>query len=145
MRQILFLLLCGAGAARAQTVSPAFYNTYAYTAYTVHDTTRGEPSKQVCGVSGSLTLRPTGTYKKRLSIVGPQGPVYFKQNGTFTVAGDSIRFDFIDKKAGEVQRGTFRFDPTRRQLHIVVRGHPNGSRGVYELVAAGPAVVPKSP
>lgn len=146
MRYFLGLLLlgCCTGAVRAQSVSPLLYTTYTYTAYTVHDTTTGEPPTQVCGVGGSLTLHPTGTYKKRLSIVGPQGPVYFKQDGTFAVAGDSIRFSFTDRKGSDVQRGTYRFDPSTRRLTIVIRGYPNGNRGVYELDAAKPGASSKT-
>ena len=145
MRQLLFLpLLCYVGAARAQSAAPALFNTYTYTAYTVHDTISGEPPTQVCGVSGSLTLRPTGSYKKRLSIVGPQGPVHYKQNGTFRVSGDSILFTVSNNKPADVQRGTFRFDPATRRLNIVTRGLPNGTRGVYELVAAKPASLPET-
>lgn len=144
MRYLLVVLLaCLFGSAvRAQSVSPSLYTTFTYTAYTVHDTTSGEPPIQVCGVGGSLTLQPTGRYKKRLSIVGPQGPVYFKQEGTFTLIGDSIRFSFTDRKGSDVQLGTYRFDPITRHLIIVIRGYPNGNRGVYELDASKPAVPP---
>lgn len=128
----------------AQSVSPLLYTTYTYTAYTVHDTTSGEPPIQVCGVGGSLTLQPTGTYKKRLSIVGPQGPVYFKQEGTFALVGDSISFRFTDRKGSDVQRGTYRFDPITRRFTIVILGFPNGNRGVYELVASKPKALPKT-
>ena len=133
--------------AHAQTVSPpSFYTTYSYTAYTVFDTTSPDPPTAVRGVGGSLLLRPDGTYEKHLSIVAPSGPYYFNQAGTFTLTGDSIRFAFTDLKGADVQRGTFRFDPTSRHLTLTILGYPTGNKGVYELVAAeAPAAAPTSP
>lgn len=145
MRQYFVLLLfCYVRTAQAQTPNPLplLYNTYKYTAYTVYDTTSGEPRTQVCGIGGSLKLHPTGTYKQRLNLVGPQGPVYFKQDGTFAIFGDSIRFIFSNRKGSDVQRGTYRFDAATRRLSIVIRGRPNGNRGVYELEEAEPAMLP---
>ena len=128
-------------AARAQVSSPpAFYTTYNYTAYTVFDTTSPD-STVVRGVGGSLLLRPDGTYEKHLSIVVPGRPYYFNQTGTFTLTGDSIRFAFTDLKGADVQRGTFRFDPTSRHLTLTILGYPTGNKGVYELVAAEAATV----
>jgi hypothetical protein len=135
-----------AGQARAQTpASPAsFYATYHYTAYTVYDNTTTDPPTEVRGVGGQLTLRPDGTYEKHLSIVSPSGPHYFNQNGRFELAGDSIRFAFTDLKGADVQKGTFRFDPTNKHLTLTILGYPTGNKGVYELVAtdAKPAAVP---
>ena len=122
----------------AQTPLPSFYTTYTYTAYTVHDTTTAGLPTRVRGVGGSLTLRPAGTYEKRLRIARPTGPLYFRQDGTFTLTGDSIRFAFTDQKGADVQRGTFRFEPATQRLTITIRGYPAGNRGVYELVAALP-------
>ena len=122
----------------AQTPLPSFYTTYTYTAYTVYDTTTTERPTRVGGVGGSLTLRPAGTYEKRLRIARATGPLYFRQDGTFTLAGDSIRFAFTDQKGADVQRGTFRFEPATQRLTITILGYPAGNRGVYELVAAPP-------
>ncbi|WP_310393474.1 hypothetical protein [Hymenobacter sp.] len=134
------------GAARAQAAAlPSFYTTYNYTAYTVYDTGSDNPPTQVRGVGGSLTLRPAGTYEKRLSIMGPGGPRYFKQDGTFTLRGDSIRFAFTDLKGADVQRGTFRFNPATRGLTLTILGYPAGNRGVYELAAAGARPLPGAP
>ena len=47
----------------------AFYTTYRYTAYTVYDFTENQPPTKVPGVGGTLTLRPDGTYDKRLSLL----------------------------------------------------------------------------
>ena len=122
---------------------PAFFTTYTYTAYTVYDTTSTDPPTQVRGVGGTLLLTPAGTYEKRLSIVGARGPMYFRQTGTFTLNGDSIRFAFTDLKGADVQRGTFRFDPATRRLTLTILGYPSGNRGVYKLEAQeAPAVGP---
>ncbi|GAB2868105.1 hypothetical protein GCM10027044_32240 [Hymenobacter ruber] len=118
---------------------PTFYTTYKYTAYTVYDTTSLDPPTRVSGVGGTLTLRPAGTYEKRFTIPGNNNvPMLFKQDGTFTLAGDSIRFAFHDQKGADVQRGTFRFDSATRHLTITILGYPAGNRGVYELVAIEP-------
>lgn len=94
--------------------------------------------------SDSLTLRPAGSYQQRPSIVGPQGPVHRKQNGTFGVSNDSIRVTFGDDKRVDVQRGTFQFDPATRRLNIVTRSLPSGPRGIYGLVAAKPVALPET-
>ena len=121
----------------AAGLPPAFYTTYTYTAYTVHDLTTGEPPTQVTGVGGTLALRADGSYDKRLSILlGTSGPRYFAQHGRFTTKGDSIFFDFTDLKGHDVQRGTFQYAPKTRQLTITLAGYPAGNKGVYELVAA---------
>ena len=136
-------LLGGAVASRAQAPAlPSFFTTYGYTAYTVYDATSDGPPTTVRGVGGTLVLRPNGTYEKRLSIVNAGGPHYFRQDGTFTLRGDSIRFAFTDLKGADVQRGTFRFEPARRRLTLTLLGYPAGNKGVYELVAAGAPPVP---
>ena len=122
--------------AQAAPQPPSFFATYNYLAYTVYDNSSTEPPTEVHGVGGSLTLHPAGTYEKRLSIVGPNGPMYFKQNGTFVLTGDSIRFAFTDLKGADVQRGTFRFVPATQHLTLTIFGYPAGNQGVYELVMA---------
>ena len=144
-----FLIAVGAAllapfAAPAQTTLPSIYTTYAYTAYTVYDTTSAGPPTKVPGVGGSLTLRANGTYEKHLSIVASSGPHYFNQAGTYTLMGDSIRFAFTDLKGADVQRGTFRFVPAERRLTLTIFGYPTGNRGIYEL-AATPAPKPAAP
>ena len=139
----IFLLLTGLPfAVRAQTTPalPSFYTSYSYTGYTVFDTTSPDAPTTVRGVGGALLLRPNGTYEKHLNIVANGTPHYFNQTGGFTLAGDSIRFAFADRKGADVQRGTFRFDPATRHLTLTILGYPTGNKGVYELVAADPAV-----
>ncbi|MBF9237913.1 hypothetical protein I2I05_10955 [Hymenobacter sp. BT683] len=128
--------------AQAAAPIPSFYTTYHYTAYTVFDNTSSAPPTEVRGVGGSLILRPDGTYEKHFSIVAPSGPHYFNQTGRFTLAGDSIRFAFTDLKGADVQRGTFRFNPTNMHLTLTIIGYPTGNQGVYELVAAAPEAGP---
>ena len=143
---LLLLALSARAQDPAQTApvsAPAFYTTYRYTAYTVYDTTSLDPPTQVRGVGGTLMLRPAGTYEKRLTISGINGPMLFRQDGTFTLTGDSIRFAFHDQKGADVQRGTFHFAPATRHLSITILGYPAGNRGVYELVATEP--VPAAP
>ncbi|MDO7845835.1 hypothetical protein Q5H92_05665 [Hymenobacter sp. M29] len=136
----LLISLSSASIARAQTnpIRPSFYTTYIYTAYTVYDTTSAGAPTQVSGVGGTLTLRADGSYEKRMSIVASGKPYYFNQTGTYTLAGDSIRFAFSDLKGADVQRGTFRFQPATQRLSITIFGYPAGNRGVYDLVAAPP-------
>lgn len=110
------------------------FATYRYTAYTVYDSSSIDPPTAVSGVGGTLTLRPDSTYEKRLSIKGPNGTMYFKQDGRFSLRGDSIRFAFTDQKGPDVQRGTYRYKPGTRQLTITIFGYPAGNKGVYELV-----------
>ena len=121
----------------APRLPAAFYTTYSYTAYTVYDHTTGEPPTEVRGVGGTLALRADGTYDKRLSLLlGTSGPRYFTQRGRYTTKGDSIYFKFSDLKGPDVQRGTFRYEPSTRRLTISIAGYPVGNKGVYELVAA---------
>jgi hypothetical protein len=125
-------------AARAQTAPPSFFTTYAYTAYTVYDTTNPDEPTQVSGVGGTLALRSDGSYEKHMSIVAPSGPYYFNQKGTFVLTGDSIRFAFTDLKGHDEQRGTFQFDPTTQRLTITILGYPAGNKGIYELMPLPP-------
>ncbi|MDO7852054.1 hypothetical protein [Hymenobacter convexus] len=135
---LISLLWTGISAAQTPPGQPSFYTTYTYTGYTVYDTASVGPPTQVSGVGGTLTLRPNGTYEKRMSIVASGKPYYFNQTGTYKLAGDSIRFAFTDLKGADVQRGTFRFEPATQRLSITIFGYPAGNRGVYDLVAAPP-------
>ena len=125
-------------AAAVATAAPAnaLYNTFTYTAYTVVDLTEGEPPTEVQGVGGTLTLRPDGSYAKRLTITRPgSAAMHFDQDGRYTVTGDSIRFAFTDSKGADVQRGTYRLNPQTQALTITILGYPTGNRGIYELRA----------
>ena len=124
-----------AAAASAPT-SNALHNTFNYNAYTVVDLTEGEPPTEVQGVGGTLTLRPDGSYAKRLTITRPgSAAMHFDQDGRYTVTGDSIRFAFTDSKGADVQRGTYRLNPQTQALTITILGYPTGNRGIYELLA----------
>lgn len=109
---------------------------YRYTAYTVFDAESPNEPTAVRGVGGTLILRPDGTYAKRLSLTLGARTVPFAQDGTYALAGDSIRFAFRDQKGADVQRGTARLDSTGQHLTIIILGYPAGNQGVYELEAA---------
>lgn len=120
--------------------------TYRYTAYTVFDADSPDEPTAVQGVGGTLLLRPDGTYAKRLTITLGTRTVPFSQDGTYSLAGDSIRFAFRDQKGPDVQRGTARLDSTGRRLTLTILGYPAGNKGVYELEAAPNApAVPLAP
>ncbi|WP_345048965.1 hypothetical protein [Hymenobacter glaciei] len=109
--------------------------TYRYTGYTVFDAESPNEPTAVRGVGGTLTLRPDGSYAKRLSLALGSRTVPFSQDGTYTLAGDSIRFAFRDQKGADVQRGTARLDSAGRHLTLTILGYPTGNQGVYELEA----------
>ena len=148
----------GPFAGRAQTPSPApvplasrpLFGSYRYTAYTVFDAESPNAPTAVRGVGGTLTLRPDGTYAKRLSITLGSRTIPFTQDGTYLLAGDSIRFAFRDQKGADVQRGTARLDSASRHLTLTILGYPAGNKGVYELDAGladatVPPVAPAAP
>ena len=76
-----------------------------------------------------------------LSITLGTRTIPFSQDGTYALAGDSIRFAFRDQKGPDVQRGTARLDSTGHRLTLTILGYPAGNQGVYELEAAPPAPV----
>ena len=158
---LLGLLLAGRPAA-AQAPAPLLppllpVGSYRYTGYTVFDAESPNEPTAVRGVGGTLLLRPDGTYAKRLSLALGTRTVPFSQDGTYVLAGDSIRFAFRDQKGADVQRGTARLDSTGRHLTLTILGYPTGNQGVYELEAApaepaaaapaavGPAPAPGAP
>ena len=134
---LILLMAAGASApATAQAPPPLrLIGIYRYTAYTVFDAESPNEPTAVRGVGGTLTLRPDGTYAKRLTLVLGTRTVPFSQDGTFTLAGDSIRFAFRDQKGADVQRGTAHLDSVGQHLTIIILGYPTGNQGVYELEA----------
>lgn len=125
----------GAGPAPVVVANP-LANTYNYTAYTVVDLTEAGPPTEVAGVGGTLTLRPDGSYAKRLTIMRPGSTAMsFNQDGRYTVSGDSIRFAFTDSKGADVQRGMYERGPQAGALTITILGYPTGNRGIYRLQA----------
>jgi len=136
---LLGLLPVVPGSAAAQVPAaapPPLAGTYRYTAYTVFDAESSNEPTAVRGVGGTLTLRPDGTYAKRLSLALGSRTIPFTQDGTYTMAGDSIRFAFRDQKGPDVQRGTARLDSVNRHLTLTILGYPTGNQGVYELEVA---------
>ena len=141
LRVAVVALLAASGEAQGQILParPSLNTTYRYTAYTVYDSSSSDPPTAVSGVGGTLTLRPDSTYEKRLNIKGPNGLMYFRQDGRFTFRGDSIRFAFTDQKGPDVQHGTYRYQPGTGRLTVTILGYPAGNKGVYELVKAKPS------
>ena len=120
--------------------------TYRYTAYTVFDAESPNEPTAVRGVGGTLTLRPDGSYAKRLSLALGTRTIPFSQDGTYALAGDSICFTFRDQKGPDAQRGTARLDSVGRHLTLTILGYPAGNQGVYELEAVPlPPVVAPAP
>ena len=143
----LGLLLAAAATRPAAAQAPApllLIGRYCYTGYTVFDAESPNEPTAVRGVGGTLLLRPDGTYAKRLTLALGTRTIPFSQDGTFTLAGDSIRFAFRDQKGADVQRGTARLDSVGRHLTLTILGYPAGNQGVYELeaVPAEPTVAP---
>ena len=134
-------------AAQVPTAPLLLIGNYRYTGYTVFDAESPNEPTAVRGVGGTLLLRPDGTYAKRLTLALGTRTVPFSQDGTYTLAGDSIRFAFRDQKGADVQRGTARLDSLGRHLTLTILGYPAGNQGVYELEAAppAPAVAPAPP
>jgi hypothetical protein len=129
-------LLLAAATAAAQAPPPLrLIGSYRYTGYTVFDAESPNAPTSVRGVGGTLTLQPDGTYAKRLSLALGTRTIPFSQDGTYTLAGDSIRFVFRDQKGPDVQRGTARLDSMGRRLTLTILGYPAGNQGVYELEA----------
>ena len=141
---LLLLASVAAPAARAQAPAPLrLIGSYRYTGYTVFDAESPNEPTAVRGVGGTLVLRPDGTYAKRLTLALGTRTVPFSQDGTYTLAGDSIRFAFRDQKGADVQRGTARLDSVGRHLTLTILGYPAGNQGVYELEAVpAQAVMP---
>jgi hypothetical protein len=143
----LGLLLVAASppaAAQVPTAPLLLIGSYRYTGYTVFDAESPNEPTAVRGVGGILQLRPDGTYAKRLTLALGTRTVPFSQDGTYTLAGDSIRFAFRDQKGPDVQRGTARLDSVGRHLTLTILGYPAGNQGVYELEAV-PAETTSAP
>lgn len=142
-----FALLAITLSGHTQAPAPrSLAGTYRYTGYTVFDAESPNEPTAVQGVGGTLLLRPSGTYAKRLSITLGTRTVPFSQDGTYTLAGDSICFAFRDQKGADVQRGTAHLDSTGRRLTLTILGYPAGNQGVYELEAVPTVpVVPPAP
>lgn len=138
---LLALLLGSAPAAWAQRnaapipkVAPSFFSTYTYLSYTIQDKGTSAEPMAARGVGGTLTLRPDGTYQKRLTLAGNGTTMAFDQDGRFTFAGDQITFTYTDKKGQpRTDQGTFRLQPAARLLTLTLIAYPAGNKGVYTL------------
>jgi hypothetical protein len=138
---LLLALLLGSSGAQAQCaaapipkVAPSFFSTYTYLSYTIQDKATSAEPMAARGVGGTLTLRPDGTFQKRLTLAGNGGTMSFDQDGRFTFAGDQIKFTYTDKKGqSRTDQGTFRLKPAARLLTLTLIGYPAGNKGIYTL------------
>ncbi|MBT2556687.1 hypothetical protein J7E24_02745 [Hymenobacter sp. ISL-91] len=114
-------------------VAPApFFGTYAYLSYTILDRESSPEPLPAQGVGGTLTLRPDGTYQKRLTLTANGGLMRFDQDGRYTFTSGRIRFTHTDKNGRpRTDEGTFRL--AKDQLIIVVAGFPVGNQSTYTL------------
>ncbi|WP_400191474.1 hypothetical protein [Hymenobacter sp. B81] len=124
--------------AAQQAPAASFFTTYTYTSYAIFDQGSGQEPLYASGVGGTLTLRPDGSYAKRLQLTNGGGPVSFAQDGRFSFRGDQISFSYTDGKGQpRTDQGTFRLDPKKGLLVLTIQGFPAGNKGVYTLTAAG--------
>ncbi|WP_426491569.1 hypothetical protein [Hymenobacter sp. 102] len=114
-------------------VSPSFFTTYTYQSYAILDKASSPTPLAAKGVSGTLQLRPDGTYQKRLTLAGNGTTMRFDQDGRFTFAADSIRFSYRKNGQPRTDRGTFRL--RNGLLTITITGFPAGNQSIYTLRA----------
>ncbi|QJX48029.1 hypothetical protein HMJ29_14210 [Hymenobacter taeanensis] len=138
MLTLLLASYAGAVAQRAPTtiprVTPSFFSTYTYLSYSIQDKATSAEPMAAQGVGGTLTLRPDGTYQKRLKLAANGGTMSFDQDGRFTFTGDRITFSYTDKKGQpRTDQGTFRLQPAARLLTLTLIGYPAGNTGIYTL------------
>lgn len=131
----LALLLCASGVQAQQApASPkaGFYTTYDYLTYAIKDLSNGSEPMLAKGVGGTLTLRPDGTYQKRLTLAANGTQMRFDQDGRFVFAADRITFTYTDSKGQpRTDQGTFVL--RNGLLTLTLQGYPAGNQGIYTL------------
>lgn len=146
MKRLLLLLLIAAAATgaplagRAQSrpaqtrPAGAVFATYTYLTYAILDKGTSPRPLPAKGVGGTLTLRPDGTYQKRLTLAGNGTTQHFDQKGRFSLAPGRISFTHPDPNGTDrTDSGTFRL--AGKQLTIVLEGYPAGNQSIYTLRA----------
>lgn len=142
MNQLLLVLLLAAGPIRvgAQSATspvPAaapVYTTYTYLTYAILDKGTSPRPLPAKGVGGTLTLRPDGTYQKRLTLAGNGTTQHFDQEGHFSLTPGRIVFIHPDASGtSRTDAGTFRL--TGKLLTITLEGYPAGNQSIYTLRA----------
>ncbi|UPL50334.1 copper resistance protein NlpE [Hymenobacter sublimis] len=113
-------------------LAPSFFTTYSYLSYTILDRGTSPVPMPAKGVGGTLTLRPDGTFQKRLTLAANGGTMRFDQDGRFTFAADRISFSYTDKK-GQPRTDQGRFQLRNGLLTLVMAGYPEGNQSTYTL------------
>ncbi|MBG8555970.1 hypothetical protein [Hymenobacter guriensis] len=129
---VLFLV----SQARAQQAptrpKSGFYTTYEYLTYAILDQSAGPEPVAAQGVGGTLTLRPDGTYQKRLTLAANGTTLHFDQDGRFAFTADHITFTYTDSKGQpRTDEGTFML--RSGLLTLTMQGYPAGNQGIYTL------------
>jgi hypothetical protein len=141
LRVFLLALLLGvetpaAWAQRATKPVPklttSFFTTYTYLSYSILDKGTSPEPMAAEGVGGTLTLRPDGTYQKRLTLSANGRVMPFDQDGRFTFSGDQITFSYTDRK-GQPRTDQGRFLLRNGLLTLTILGYPTGNKSVYTL------------
>ncbi|UYZ64692.1 hypothetical protein [Hymenobacter weizhouensis] len=115
-------------------LAPSFFTTYTYLTYTILDKGTSPEPMAASGVGGTLTLRPNGTYQKRLVLAGNGGSIRFDQDGRYTFAGNRISFSYTTKQGqARTDQGTFRL--RNGLLTLTLEGYPAGNQSTYTLKA----------
>ncbi|RPD44911.1 hypothetical protein DNI29_19620 [Hymenobacter sediminis] len=113
-------------------LAPSFFTTYTYLTYSILDKATSPTPMPAKGVGGTLTLRPDGTYQKRLTLSINGGTMPFDQDGRFTFAGNRISFSYTDKKGqARTDEGTFQL--RNGLLTLTMAGFPAGNQSIYTL------------
>ncbi|TGD82498.1 hypothetical protein [Hymenobacter wooponensis] len=113
-------------------LATSFFTTYSYLSYSILDKGTSPEPMAAQGVGGTLTLRPNGTYQKRLTLSANGGVMNFDQDGRFTFTGDRISFSYTDKK-GQPRTDQGRFQLRNGLLTLTIDGYPAGNKSIYTL------------
>ncbi|RSK43473.1 hypothetical protein [Hymenobacter perfusus] len=112
----------------------AVYTTYTYLTYAILDKGTSPKPLAAKGVGGTLTLRPDGTYQKRLLLAANGTTQHFDQEGRFSLTPGRITLTHSDPNGtNRTDAGTFRL--TGKLLTITLEGYPAGNQSIYTLRA----------
>lgn len=126
----------GSAQSRQAQTQPAgaVYATYAYLTYAILDKGTSPKPLSAKGVGGTLTLRPDGTYQKRLLLAANGTTQHFDQEGRFSLTPGRITFTHPGQSGtSRTDAGTFRL--TGKLLTITLEGYPAGNQSIYTLRA----------
>ncbi|MDO7845840.1 hypothetical protein Q5H92_05690 [Hymenobacter sp. M29] len=115
-----------------------FFTTYTYTVYLVYAPKYSPKPSNTRGVGGTLTLGPSGSYEKKLTIPGPYGRNHFDETGRYTLNGKNIQLTYTDSHGKPVTYGgTFNYSEPAQALSMVLNQEADGGREVFGLVVKG--------